>query len=294
MSLIISNETRHEIQQYPAGEWRVTCPEPTTIKNDWFDKYVFIHDNTDINNHLIQSFLLGDILKQRYQNVSLVLPYLPYAREDVRHPRTSLSLKVLADLINSQNFYRVITWDVHSPLAAVYINNLVEIPIYDIIHNHHVLPYDFSNDKPKTCLVIPDQGAYKRLNKVVELFDDKIVCIKNRNPENGHIQFDYIVGDVHNKDCVIVDDICDGGMTFKLIAKELKKRGAHRITLYVTHGIFSKGLDTIYESGVDRIVTTNTLFINENRRFEYGDKFTVKDVKGMIQYANFRKSASPH
>jgi len=78
---------------------------------------------------------------------------------------------------------------------------------------------------------------------------------KTRDQSTGHITDYKLSGEVEGKSVLIVDDICDGGMTFKLLAEELMEAGAVHINLYVTHGIFSKGLRTLFESGIEDVFT---------------------------------------
>ena len=252
---------------FPAGE--VHLKQRSEI-----EPILYFPQETALSDHIMKIMLAADIAKRNQKDVSLFLPYLPYARQD--RP-TSLeepfSLKVFGDILNTASFKNVYTLDVHSDVAFACINNLINIPV------EILLPYLIKN-KNRT-LVIPDQGAYKKLSKITSYFNDYAITIKHRDISNGHITLKHLIGNVDGKDCLIVDDICDGGGTFVLLADELRKLGASSVELYVTHGIFTKGVETLIEHGIDHIYTFNSVRqdLNEDTFVNY---LTIFDVKGIM------------
>lgn len=195
-----------------------------------------------------------EVLDRRGYSVSLVYPYFPYARQDrVMNPDEPFSLKIFCDMLNAQKFEGVTIYDPHSDVTPALLNNCTVIPQWDIARS--AMPFvDF---KAK-LFVSPDAGAYKKLSKLVS--DDQRIAIgvKNRDAQ-GKITHTAVFSPtpIPGQDCVIVDDICDGGRTFIEIAKALKGEGAKSVILYVTHGIFSQGLDVL-KPHIDRIYTTDS------------------------------------
>ena len=190
----------------------------------------------------------------------LVCPYLPYARQDrVCAPGESLALRVMCDLINNMKFESVEVWDVHSDVSLALLNA-----------SHNIGPERFLGKviedayeaKRELVLVSPDAGAVKKVTKVAKEFDlPMVTAMKHRDPKTGEITGTeiHIPKELTDKEFLIVDDICDGGRTFIELAKAIRT-AAPKVTavgLYVTHGIFSKGLDVLTAAGIDYIYTAN-------------------------------------
>ena len=185
--------------------------------------------------------------------VILYMPYLPYARHDrPMHNFDSHALKVFCNLINSLNFTNIVIHDCHSDVSIGLLNNCVNV-------SQDRLLSDFSDNILKIndidYIIAPDNGAVKKASKIAEKFKlPLITCLKERDLATGHI-IKYRILDPIEKPgkALIVDDICDGGATFNILAKSLKEdTPITEISLYVTHGIFSKGLNELFEN-IDHI-----------------------------------------
>lgn len=203
----------------------------------------------------------------------LVMPYLPYARQDrVCADGEAFSLKVFADLINSLNFENVYVLDAHSDVSVALIKNCV---------NYSNIPYvkQALDDIGKNLyLISPDLGADKKSERLFEhfiQFGGIIKCGKKRDPNTGQLSgFQVFSDNLEGKDCIIVDDICDGGGTFLGIANELKKKGAGDIYLFVSHGIFAKGF-TLLKEYFKKIYTTDSV-CGIDSDIDYVKQFKIK------------------
>ena len=203
--------------------------------------------------HLAQLTELTDRcrLGPRFSSTTLELKYLPYGRQDkVVANSTTFALRTFAKLVNGLGFMKVIIHDPHSEVALELIAN--SSAVYPTQQLANVL-----NETGATIVCYPDKGAvakytkvYKELVGSAHMYGEKV-----RDQLTGNITSYKIVGNPHAERVLIVDDICDGGMTFKLLAKDLLAAGAESIVLFVTHGIFSKGLQTLKDSGIQRIYT---------------------------------------
>lgn len=191
----------------------------------------------------------------------LILPYLPYARQDrFINPDEPFSLKIYAELINSLSFNRVEIYDCHSDVGLALIENSLHIPQWKVAAK--VLPCELLADE-NVLLVSPDAGAYKKVSCLMP-DDNRIVLGTKQRDSDGKITKTNIYSpvDVLGKECLIVDDICDGGRTFVELAKILKEKGASKIMLYVTHGIFSTGFMEL-QKYIDIIYTTNSFPLSD-------------------------------
>lgn len=196
----------------------------------------------------------------------LKIGYFPYARQDrACVPGEACSVKVMADFINAMNFDRVTIFDPHSDVTSALINNVYPIKQSRIVKGIFLeteTPFDLKLED--VVVVAPDAGALKKAFEVPA--QSYIVLTKNRDVTNGKILgVDLASGDPKGKTCLIVDDICDGGRTFIEAAKLLRYKGAARVFLYVTHGIFSKGFGAIddgesLKGTLDGIITTDSFY----------------------------------
>jgi ribose-phosphate pyrophosphokinase len=186
--------------------------------------------------------------------IDLFIPYFPAARQDrVMIPGEPLSVKVYADIINAMQLNKVFVFDAHSEVTPALLNNSTVIPNYTFIKT--VLE-NIGND---VKLISPDGGALKKIYKVSEFLGgvEVVECSKSRDVKTGKLSgFKVYEDDLQGMDCLIVDDICDGGGTFVGLAEELKKKNAGKLYLAVSHGIFNKGFEVL--NCFDGIFTTNS------------------------------------
>jgi ribose-phosphate pyrophosphokinase len=199
--------------------------------------------------HLIQ---LVDLLKAQKPDtyIKLTIPYLPYGRQDKEISDTStFALRSFAKIINSLKLNEIVTLDAHSSVATDLIDNLVDIFPTNEIQKAIIL-------SKANAVAFPDRGAYIRYNERINSIP-KIIGDKVRDQQTGYIINFSFQGNVKGRDVLIIDDICDGGMTFRIFAKDLLEAGAKSVDLYVTHGIFSKGLGVLKEAGVSKIFDKN-------------------------------------
>ncbi|MDU2939572.1 MAG: ribose-phosphate diphosphokinase [Enterobacteriaceae bacterium] len=190
----------------------------------------------------------------------LELPWLPWARQD-RHmvAGDSFALKVFARQLNTLGFDKVKVLDPHSDAAGAAINNFVAIPQEVCLLHSPTLARQFQQQA--LMLVAPDAGALKKIDAVARATgaSEYAVLTKKRDVASGNLTgFALVSGDVKGRDVLIVDDLCDAGGTFIGSAQVLRDAGARSVSLYVTHGIFSKGVENLLSNGIDAIYTTTS------------------------------------
>ncbi|HYF01863.1 MAG TPA: ribose-phosphate diphosphokinase [Patescibacteria group bacterium] len=187
---------------------------------------------------------------------TLIIPYFPSARQDrVMVPGEPLSVKVYADIINKLSFKKVVVFDAHSEVTPALLNNCASIT------NHVFIKKVIETIGSPVKLISPDGGALKKISKLSEFLGgiDVVECSKSRDVKTGELTgFKVYDDDLDGRDCLIVDDICDGGGTFVGLAGELKKKNAGRLYLAISHGIFSRGFKDLAQH-FERIFTTNSV-----------------------------------
>lgn len=228
-----------------------------------------------------------DVLRQLNNRIKiqLIMPYVPYARQDRPMVRSdSFSLRVFADLLNSLNLDKVTVVDAHSDVSCALIRNLTHVQQHQLLSFswvQHALPFG-------DVLVSPDAGSLKKIEKVAEVIhpSGRVTMAKVRDTSTGAITgcriSDCDLSSLEDRDCIIVDDICDGGATFIGIAQELKSAGAKHVSLWVTHGIFSRGIEPLYNAGIDRIFTTTSLCQDKQTEVDRRGKFIAFPIEHML------------
>ncbi|WP_272150062.1 ribose-phosphate diphosphokinase [Tenacibaculum aiptasiae] len=213
--------------------------------------------------HRIQSFndlgillLATNALKNMdVKKIKVLLPYFPAARQDrLMQTGEPLSVKVYADIINTQNYQSVTIFDPHSEVAPAVLNNC------KVIDNHAFIRQITQQLPDDLLLISPDGGALKKIYKVAAHLQkyEVIEGSKSRNVRTGELTgFKVYAEDLKGKDCLVVDDICDGGGTFLGLAQELKAKNAGNLYLAVSHGIFSRGFEDL-EKVFTKIYTTDS------------------------------------
>ncbi|ESS56090.1 ribose-phosphate diphosphokinase [Kosakonia cowanii] len=215
----------------------------------------------DMNDFMLLAQLVDAVRHVTDVAVShLQLAWLPWARQD-RHmvAGDSFALKVFANQLNTLNFDKIFILDPHSDAAAAAINNCVAIPQETCLLQSETLRRAIAQGE--LMLVAPDAGALKKIHNVAKATGAKNYAIltKERDVASGNLTgFALVAGEVAGKDLLIVDDLCDAGGTFIGSAQVLREAGARSVSLYVTHGIFSKGVDNLLNNGIDAIYTTTS------------------------------------
>ncbi len=205
------------------------------------------------SDDLMSLLLLTDAARRHgAEQIDLVMPYLPYARQDrVCAPGEALSLRVVCGLINAQNYATVQVWDAHSDVAIALLDRATSR------HSASFLAAAFDS-ADTTVLVAPDAGAIKKVEACAKQHGLRSIrADKTRNAATGAIAGTVVYSDhIGSDDFLIVDDICDGGRTFVELAKKLRPLTDGAVNLYVTHGIFSQGT-AVFDGIIDRVFVAN-------------------------------------
>jgi ribose-phosphate pyrophosphokinase len=247
----------HEQFQFSGGEPHIKLNVPEQAYGDQVSVIISIRLKTF--NDLGLLAVAVDALKRELPQAELVLftPYFPGARQDrIMVPGEPLTVKVYADMINAMGFTGVMIMDPHSDVTPALLNKSHVLTNYNLVRS--VISSESLDDY---LLISPDAGSNKKISGVAKdlgLESESIVrCDKDRDVATGKIKsFEVYANDLEGKDCIIIDDICDGGGTFLGLAQELKNKNAGRIFLVVTHGIFSKGFDAF--TNFEKIYTTDS------------------------------------
>ena len=211
------------------------------------------------NDNLMELLLCIDALKRSSaKNITAVIPYFGYARQDRKVvPRTSISAKLVSNLITKAGADRIVTVDLH----AGQIQGFFDIPVDNLFSTPIFARHAKKKIKSKKVIcVAPDVGGTERARALGKLLNVGLAIVDKRRPKPGQSQVMNVIGDVKNQTCIIVDDIIDSGGTIVNAAKALKARGAKEVYVYITHGVLSgDAVKKIKNSVIKNLVITDTI-----------------------------------
>jgi ribose-phosphate pyrophosphokinase len=239
--------------------------EPHIKINPDFDvnqKVTITHRINSFNDFGLLCLAVDALRRMDVKIIDLFIPYFPAARQDrVMIKGEPLSVKVYADILNAMQLEKVYVFDAHSEVTPALVNNCEVIP------NHTFIQQVIKRIGSDVKLISPDGGALKKIYKVSEFLGgvEVVECSKSRDVKTGKLSgFKVYEDDLNGIDCLIVDDICDGGGTFVGLAEELKNKNAGKLFLAVSHGIFNKGFEVL--DCFEKIFTTNSFKDFDNER----------------------------
>ena len=252
--------------------------------------FIVQSSSSPANDNLMELLLVIDALKRSSaKNITAVIPYFGYARQDRKVvPRTSISAKLVSNLITKAGADRVVTVDLH----AGQIQGFFDIPVDNLFSTPIFARHARKKIKSKKIVcVAPDVGGTERARALGKLLNVGLAIVDKRRPKPGKSQVMNIIGDVKGQTCIIVDDIIDSGGTIVNAAKALKAKGAKEVFVYITHGVLSgDAVKKIKNSVIKNLVITDT--IDNSEKIKNVKNIEVLPISGLIGEAIKRISNS--
>jgi ribose-phosphate pyrophosphokinase len=252
---------------------------------------VFIIQSTcaPTNDNLMELIVMVDALRRASAGrITAVIPYFGYARQDrrVRSARVPITAKVVADFLSSVGVDRVLTVDLH----AEQIQGFFDVPVDNVFGTPVLMEHLRQQAFHNPVVISPDIGGVVRARALAKLLNDiDLAIIDKRRPRANESQVMHIIGDVNDRDCIIVDDMIDTGGTLCKAAEALKKNGARRVFAYATHPVFSgNAVANIRDSHIDQVVVTDSIPLSAEMKAL--DKVHQLTLGGMLSEALRRVS----
>lgn len=241
------------IQKFSDGEIGVEFLE--SIRG----QFVFLIQSTfSPTDNLMELLLMIDAAKRASAyKVIAVLPYYGYARQDRKDkPRVAIGSKLVANMLVAAGADRIITMDLHAPQIQGYF----DIPVDHLDSSAIYIPYIEDLNLENLTFAAPDVGSANRIREIASYFEvDMVICDKHRRRAN-EIASMVVIGDVTNRDIVLIDDICDTGGTLCKSAALLMEKGARSVRAFCTHPVLSKNAyENIESSVLEELVVCNTI-----------------------------------
>ena len=228
------------------------------------DVYIIQSTSPPVNDNLIELLITIDAARRASaKRITAVIPYFGYARQDRKDEgRTSISAKLIANLITSAGANRVVTIDLH----AGQIQGFFDIPLDNLFSVNELIKdmNKTTNQSKDLAIVSPDVGGVVRARAFAKRINASLVIIDKRREKAGESEVMNIIGEVKDKTCILLDDIADSAGTLCNAAKALKANGAKEIYSYIVHGVLSgKALERIEASDIKELILTDSIQASE-------------------------------
>jgi len=245
------------IQRFSDGEIGVEFQE--SIRG----QFVFLIQSTFApTDNLMELLLMIDAAKRASAyKVIAVMPYYGYARQDRKdRPRVAIGSKLVANMLTASGADRVVSMDLHAPQIQGYF----DIPVDHLDSSAIFIPYIESLKLENLTFAAPDVGSANRIREVASYFESEmVICDKHRKRAN-EIASMVVIGDVADRDIVLIDDICDTGGTLAKSAGLLKEKGARSVRAFCTHPVLSgKAYENIENSVLEELVVCDTIPVKQ-------------------------------
>jgi len=244
-----------KVQRFSDGETFVEINE--NVRG--VDAFVIQPTCSPVNDHVMELLIISDTLRRASAaTITAVIPYYGYARQDRKvAPRTPITSKLVADLIESAGVDRVVSIDLH----AGQIQGFFNLP-FDHLYGMPVMLEEYlkKNFDSSAVVVSPDAGGVERARAYSKRLNSSLAIIDKRRERANVSEVMNLIGDVKGKQCIIVDDMIDTAGTLTGAAKALMDYGATRVVACATHGVLSgPAIQRIMESPLDEVVVSDTI-----------------------------------
>tara|TARA_B100000161_G_scaffold74958_1_gene51642 strand:- start:11523 stop:12455 length:933 start_codon:yes stop_codon:yes gene_type:complete len=244
------------------------------------DVFVIQSTSYPANDNLMELLIIIDTLRRASaKRITAVLPYYGYARQDRKPgPRTPITSKLVANMIDKAGANRVLTMDLH----AGQIQGFFDIPT-DNLFAAPVLVEDIKSKltKDTPIIVSPDVGGVVRARIIAKRIGADLAIVDKRREKAGESEVMNIIGDVGGRECFMIDDIVDSAGTLCNASDALIKQGATKVYSYVTHGVLSgKAVERVNNSSLTKLLITDT--IEESDAVKKSDKIDVISISSLL------------
>jgi ribose-phosphate pyrophosphokinase len=251
------------VSKFSDGETMVEIQENVRGR----DVFIIQSTSAPSNDTLMELIIMADALRRASAaKITAVVPYFGYARQDrrVRSARVPITAKIVADMMASVGISRLVTVDLH----ADQIQGFFYMPV-DNLYSTPIMLEDIHKKNYKNIMIVsPDVGGVIRARAIAKRIPGAdLAIIDKRRPQPNEAQVMHIIGDVKDRECIIVDDIIDTAGTLGKAAEALKQHGAAKVIAYVTHPVLSgKAIQNIQSSPIDELIVTDTIELRDDAK----------------------------
>src|SRR6201997_2969546 len=235
--------------------------------------------STSVDEHLMELLVMIDALKRASaRRITAVIPYFGYARQDRKDkPRVPITSKLVADLLTTAGAHRSLIVDLHAPQLQGFFN----IPVDHLFASPVLVDHFKKMNLPNLTVVSPDAGGVERARFFAKKMDAALAIVDKRRVDVNVAEVMHVIGDVHGRTCLVIDDLIDTAGTLVKTANALLENGATAVYACASHAVLSgPAVENISKSPISEVVVTNTIPLNEAAKRE--PKIVVLTIAGLI------------
>jgi len=263
------------VGRFNNGEVQIMIDESVRGK----DVFIIQPTSYPVNDNLMELMVMADALKRASaRHITAVVPYYGYARQDRKtRGREPITAKLVANLMQTSGITRLVTIDLH----AGQIQGFFDVPVDHLYGASILAKYINEKNLEDVIVVSPDLGGVTRARDLADRIGAPIAIIEKKRPEPGVAKVMNLIGDVKDKNCIIVDDIVDTAGSLVEGAKALKEFGAKSVMAAVTHAVLTDpASERIANSNIKELIVTNTMPLPENCKLDNVTQLSVAPLLG--------------
>jgi len=243
-----------DLGRFPDGEIRVK------IRSDvrGADVYIIQSTCTPVNDHLMELLIMADALRRASaKRITAVIPYFGYSRQDRKDEgRVPITAKLTANMLQAAGIERVVTLDLH----AAQIQGFFDVPVDHLYASRVFTKYARQLELPELVVASPDVGGMKMAWGYTKRLDARLAVIEKRRISGEEVEVGFVIGDIKDKDVILVDDIISTGGSISKAASLLKEKGARKVYVMATHAVFcGRAVEKLRDAPIAEIIVTDTI-----------------------------------
>ena len=249
------------VSKFADGEVNISIEE--TVRG--YTVFVVQPTNNPVNENYMELLVMIDALKRASaKEINVIMPYYGYSRQDRKAaPRQPISAKLMADLIQTAGATRLMCLDLHADQIQGFFN----IPIDNFLALPILAEYFVKKNLEDVVVVAPDHGGTTRARKLAMVLDAPMAIVDKRRPRPNVAEVMNVIGDIVDKNCIIIDDMIDTAGTLSIVVKTLKERGARTVRACCSHALLSgAAVERLNSVPLEELVVTNTTRITDEKK----------------------------
>jgi len=243
------------------------------------DVFIIQPTSRDVDRHIMELCIMIDAFKRSSASrITAVIPYFGYARQDRKDkPRVPISSKLVVDLLTTAGADRALVVDLHAPQLQGFFN----IPVDHLFASPVLVDHFKKLNLPDLTVVSPDAGGVERARFFAKKMDAALAIVDKRRVDVNVAEVMHVIGDVHGRTCLVIDDLIDTAGTLVKTARALLENGATGVYACASHAVLSgPAIENISKSDITEVVVTNTIPLSEAAHRE--PKIKVLSIAGLI------------
>jgi ribose-phosphate pyrophosphokinase len=243
-----------DLGRFPDGEIR--CKLRADVRGA--DVFIIQSTCTPVNDHLMEILIMADALRRASAlRISAVIPYFGYSRQDRKDDgRVPITAKLVANLLEAAGIHRVVTLDLH----AAQIQGFFDVPVDHLYASRVFTKYARKLELPELVVASPDVGGMKMAWGYTKRLDAFLAVIEKRRVSGEEVEVGFVIGDVKDKNVILVDDIISTGGSISKAASLLKEKGARKVFVMATHAVFcGRAVEKLRDAPITEIIVTDTI-----------------------------------